>query len=102
MRKQPNKRRRLTYAASLPVFMSTRSKQKDPNVPPKQKNPESHWTDEDETTLVTFLISQGAVPGGNYKPQVWNEAAGKMKDPPDRGAPKTASSCKSKWGRVHC
>jgi hypothetical protein len=28
----------------------------------------------DEADLVEFLMKQGTVPGGNYKPQVWNEA----------------------------
>ena len=54
----------------------------------------------DEQALATFLCSQDAVEGGNYKPQVWNSAAGAMPQP-ERGAVKTAATCKSKWGRVH-
>jgi hypothetical protein len=100
MPKQPNKRRRLTTTVSLPIYMSTCSKQlKDPNTT-KLKNPDSHWTVEDEASLVALLLIQGAVPGGNYKPQVWSDIASKMKNPPEKGALKTASSCKSKWGRV--
>ena len=54
----------------------------------------------DEANLVEFLMTQGAIPGANYKPQVWSEAASRMKNPLERGALKTANSCKTKWRRV--
>ena len=96
---QPNKCRRLTITVTQPIYMSTHSKQKNPDAT-KQKSPKAHWTAEDKAALIAFLITTGPVPGGNYKPQVWNNAARKMKNPPEKGAPKTAQSCKSKWGRV--
>jgi hypothetical protein len=100
MPKQLNKCRRLTTTISLPIYMSTHSKQlKDPDTT-KPKNPDSHWTVEDEASLVALLLVQGAIPDGNYKLQVWSDVASKMKNPPEKGAPKMASSCKSKWERV--
>jgi hypothetical protein len=99
----PVKRRRLDRATIThhwqPVYMSTRSKQKGPDAP-RQKAPEAYWTPADEAALVSFLSDEGAVEGASYKPQVWTRAAAKMKNPPDRGAPKTAAACKGKWGRV--
>jgi hypothetical protein len=65
--------------------MSTCSKQKNPNIT-KPKNSESHWTAEDEVSLVAISLAQGAVPGGNYKLQVWNDVASKMRNPLERGA----------------
>jgi hypothetical protein len=47
------------------------------------------------------LSDEGAVKGTSYKPQVWTQAAAKMKNSPNRGALKTAAACKGKWGRVH-
>ena len=85
----PNKCRRLNQ----PVYMSTRSKQ-------NARALDAHWSASDEADLLAFLESRGVVEGGNYKPQVWNEAVSKMRKPPEKGAPKTATSCKSKWGRV--
>ena len=75
--------------------MSTRSKQKTPKA-----SDASYWTPADKANLVEFLMTQGAVPGANYKPQVWSEAASRMKNPPEQGALKTANSCKTKWRRV--
>lgn len=95
----PSKFRRLAISITQPIYMSTRSKQKTPDET-KQKTPEAYWTTEDEAALVASLMATGPVPGGNYKPQVWSDVASKMKNPPERGAPKTAQSCKSKWGRV--
>jgi hypothetical protein len=93
----PVKRRRLNGATIThhwqPVYMSTRSKQKGPDAP-RQKAPEAYWTPVDKAALVSFLSDEGAVKGASYKPQVWIQAAAKMKNPPDRGVPKTAAACK--------
>ena len=102
MPRQPNKCQWLTITINhwQPIYMSTCSKQKNPKQEIKQKAPETYWTTDDESTLITSLISTGSIPGSNYKPQVWSDAVSKMKNPPERGVPKTAQSCKSKWGRV--
>jgi hypothetical protein len=55
----------------------------------------------DKAALVSFLSDEGAVEGTSYKPQMWTQAAAKMKNPPDRSAPKTDAVCKGKWRRAH-
>jgi hypothetical protein len=97
-----HKRRRLTLNNQwLPVYMSTRSNLKSTSgqVDADGNKSNAYWTPADEQALATFLRSQGAVEGGNYKPQVWNAAANAMPQP-ERGAVKTAAACRSKWGRV--
>ena len=75
--------------------MSTRSKQNS-----EETKELAFWTKTDEKALVTFLRTQVASDGANYKQQVWTAAANAMQNPPQRGARKSAASCKSKWQRV--
>ena len=75
--------------------MSTRSKLNSEEV-----KEQAVWTKTDEKALVTFLQTQVASDGANYKQQVWTAAANAMPNPPERGAQKSAASCKSKWQRV--
>lgn len=64
---------------------------------------QAHWSDDDITTLVTFLISKKASAGDgiSFKGSVWTEAAMAInKVPPTKGAKKKLGSCQSKWGKV--
>jgi hypothetical protein len=79
--------------------MSTRSKFASGQTDAEGSKSNAYWTTADEQALASFLRTQGAVEGGNYKPQVWNAAAAAMPKP-ERGALKTSAACKSKWGRV--
>jgi hypothetical protein len=63
----------------------------------------SQWSDKDVRNLLDFLMQHKAEAGdgGNFKPSVWQAAAETLaKYPPERGASKTAASCKSKWSKV--
>ena len=84
----------------LPIYMSTRSNPKFVQSDAEGNKNNAYWTFADEQALAAFLRSQGAVEGGNYKPQVWNSAASAMPQP-EQGAVKTAAACKGKWARVH-
>jgi hypothetical protein len=64
---------------------------------------QAHWSDDDITALITFLISKKASAGDGigFKGSVWTEAATAVnKVPPTKGVNKTLGSCKSKWGKV--
>src|SRR5882762_5684133 len=74
------------------VYMSTRSKQNSDQDPDSSRR--TVWSPEDEKTLLTVLHEQG-----NFTPSTWVQAAASMAKT-EKGAPKTAESCKSKWGRV--
>lgn len=98
------KRRRLNhthpnYCTCHTVYMSTRSKQNsDQDV---ESSKRTVWSPDDEKFLVSALIERKAE-GGDYTsfgPEIWKEVASLMAKPA-KGAPKTAESCKSKWGRV--
>ena len=65
---------------------------------------QAHWSDDDITTLIAFLILKKASAGDGigFKGSIWTEAAMAVnKVPPTKGANKTSGSCKSKWGKVH-
>ena len=64
---------------------------------------QAHWSDDDITSLITFLVSKqsSAGDGISFKGSVWTEAATAVnKIPPTKGGKKTSGSCKSKWGKV--
>ncbi|KIJ96569.1 hypothetical protein K443DRAFT_107050 [Laccaria amethystina LaAM-08-1] len=64
---------------------------------------QAHWSDDDITTLITFLISKKASAGDGigFKGSVWTKAATAVnKVPHTKGAKKTSGSCKSKWGKL--
>ncbi|KAF8067521.1 hypothetical protein FPV67DRAFT_1416453 [Lyophyllum atratum] len=63
----------------------------------------AYWTDSDEKKLIEFLLEHKAQSGdgANYKAATWNAASQHMADPAaERGAPKTANSCKNKWSAL--
>jgi hypothetical protein len=104
-----NKRRRLSSTCTSTqrsyVFLSTRSKDSnmDSQADETSKTKErSYWTEKDEQALVKFLLLHKAEAGdgANFKKQVWIAAAVEMAKHTTKGAPKTWSSCQSKWGRV--
>jgi Myb-like DNA-binding domain len=79
--------------------MSTRSNQNSEQEAESSKR--TVWSPDDEKSLVSALIERKAE-GGDYRsfgPEIWKEVASLMAKPA-KGAPKTAESCKSKWGRV--
>lgn len=98
------KRRRLNhthpnYCTCHTVYMSTRSKQNsDQDV---ESSKRTVWSPDDEKALLSALLERKAeaTNGTNFGPAVWNEVASSI-GKPAKGAPKTAESCKSKWGRV--
>ena len=61
------------------------------------------WTQEDETTLINFLITHKSEAGDglSFKPSVWTAAAIYMQPVTTKGGPKHADKCRAKWGRVH-
>ena len=61
-----------------------------------------HWSEEDESAFVDFLIIHKAEAGDglNFKPSVWAAAAQHMWPFTMKGGSKDASQCKAKWGRV--
>ena len=99
----PRKRRCLNHNLSNlnlhAVYMSTRSKQNSDQDAENSKR--TMWSADDEKALVSALLERKAEAGNgaNFKPAVWNAVASSM-GKPAKGAPKTADSCKSKWGRV--
>ena len=62
----------------------------------------AHWTTSDEQALLDYLLNLDpkAGDGKNFKPVVWNGASALLAPLVTKGALKTASSCKSKWGDV--
>jgi len=60
------------------------------------------WTRPDEDALLAYLGTLGptAGDGGNFKPIVWNGASTTLTPLITKGGPKTAGSCKYKWGNV--
>ena len=65
----------------------------------------AHWTDKDVRNLLDFLMEHKAKAGdgANFTKTTWQAAAAELgKIPPEKGAPKTADSCKSKWTKVSC
>jgi hypothetical protein len=61
------------------------------------------WTKTDEDALIDYLEALGptAGDGGNFKSFIWNGASTTLAPLVSRGGPKTANSCKYKWGNVH-
>ena len=63
----------------------------------------SNWTEADERHLIAFLTDHKAEAGDgfSYKQSTWNAAARYMAtQASQRGAAKTAESCKNKWSQV--
>jgi hypothetical protein len=63
----------------------------------------AHWTDKDVRNLLDFLMEHKAKAGdgANFTKTTWQAAAAELgKIPPEKGAPKTPDSCKSKWTKV--
>ncbi|PPQ86438.1 hypothetical protein CVT25_008097 [Psilocybe cyanescens] len=60
---------------------------------------QAHWTVEDETVLLNFLIlvKSASGDGTNFKKATWKEAALKVNVNCSRGAEKTPDSCRSKY-----
>ena len=58
----------------------------------------AHWTTEDESTLLLFLIDHKAKgDSGGFKKTTWNAAATEVNKKVSRGGMKTADACKSKF-----
>jgi hypothetical protein len=67
-------------------------------------NERIHWTTEDETKLIDFLLSkvnENTVFNGMFKDTVINEVAEELKGSHIKGAKKSRSLCKTKWSRVY-
>lgn len=62
------------------------------------------WTTTDEGALLDYLLTLDvtARDGKNFKPFIWSGASVMLAPLVTKGSPKTASSCKNKWGNVHC
>ena len=62
----------------------------------------AHWTVEDEASLLEFLNERKSKAGNglNFKQPDWNAATAHINTNITRGAPKTADSCRSKYGSV--
>lgn len=62
----------------------------------------AHWTTSDEQALLDYLLNLDpkAGDGKNFKSVVWTGASALLAPLVTKGAPKTASSCKNKWGNV--
>jgi hypothetical protein len=66
-------------------------------------NKRVHWTTEDETKLIDFLLSKAngnTASNGMFKDTVFNEVAEELEGSCIKGAKKSRSSCKTKWSRV--
>jgi hypothetical protein len=67
------------------------------------QNKNSHWSVEEETALLTFLIQHKAEAGDGcqFKATVWRGAAAELsKRPHNKGGLKTDKVCKNKWTKV--
>jgi len=60
------------------------------------------WTDEDAAELVEFLIKNASEAGDSatFKATTWNAAAKYLEKTYTKGAPKTGTSCATKWKKV--
>ena len=72
-------------------------------MPPKKDR--AYWSTQDETALLNYLLEHKAEAGdgGNFKEAVFEGARAALQSArrtDAKGAPKTLSSCKSKWSRV--
>ena len=69
----------------------------------KMPRQQSRWSDNETRSLIDFLLQHKAEAGdgANFKAATWNAAAAAMaKTPTEKGIPKSATSCQSRWGRV--
>jgi hypothetical protein len=87
------------------------SEHEDPVVtaPTKREKEHASWSLEDEATLLAFLMEHRASMSDNqmFKGAIFNEAATELNKSLVKGAAKTESGVKAKWGRVchpfcHC
>jgi hypothetical protein len=92
----PDPRKPRNYSA---VYMSTRSKQKPDQDAESSKR--TVWTPEDEKALLSSLHEYVATAldrsTSSISQETWKEMASSIGK---HGSPKTAESCKTKWGRV--
>ena len=67
-----------------------------------KKGPNAHWSLHDETTLLDYLWDHRseAGEGMSFKAPTLAGAAVKLQGATAKGGPKTAGSCKNKWGKV--
>ncbi|KAG2337290.1 hypothetical protein BDR05DRAFT_895522, partial [Suillus weaverae] len=67
--------------------------------PKSQKAPKAIWNDAETDALVTYLHSQRSKigDGGNFRSQVYSEAATTIAKHRALGPTKTMSHCKNKW-----
>lgn len=70
--------------------------------PGLSKTNKCSWTTDDETALIDFLLEHKAemTDGTGFKPVIWTGAAALMANRPTVGAVRSATACKTKWGRV--
>ena len=75
----------------------------DPDPQP-EAHTTSHWTAEDESTLVAFLIEHKAEAGDgvNFKAATWKAVAIEMERHRTKGAVKSHLACKNKYACVRC
>ena len=64
----------------------------------------ANWSLPDENALLEYLWDQRseAGEGVSFKAPTFTGAAAKVQATTTKGAPKTMSSCKNKWGKVCC
>jgi len=61
----------------------------------------AHWTSEDESTLLLFLIDHKAEgDSGGFKKSTWNAAAIDVNKNISKGGMKTGDACKNKFRAV--
>jgi len=70
--------------------------------PKSQKAPKAIWNDAETDALVTYLHSQCSKigDGGNFRSQVYSEAATTIANHRTLGPTKTMNQCKNKWQSV--
>ncbi|KAG6373615.1 hypothetical protein JVT61DRAFT_6276 [Boletus reticuloceps] len=68
---------------------------------PSSTSLSTHWTVEDEDTLIELALEKKAMMGsnGSFRGSFWSEVASNFPHP-RHGKPKTADSCKEKWKRM--
>lgn len=64
----------------------------------------AHWMNIDEGALFDYLLTLDATAGDgkNFKLFIWTGASVMLAPLVTKSSPKTASSCKNKWGNVCC
>ena len=69
-----------------------------PRMSTRPTKERAHWTSEDESTLLLFLIDHKAKgDSGGFKKTTWNAAATNVNKNISKGGMKTTDACKNKF-----